>query len=150
MSDEGNYKVKLRYYDSTESVVADRWKTDDAEYEMDASDLDMSISVGDKVVAWWNSQRGSFIPCGGGGGGSPLKFAQLLSTMNAGGTAHAQPLKYDEATDTLIVDESASPILLYDFTMVSGGFDTGTQVRYDVDEGGRNAVTFPPCLVMME
>ena len=85
----------------------------------------------------------------GGGGGGTFDFAVLLSTLNCGGAAQAQPLKYDEVLQTLVVDEDADPILVFDYTMTSGGFDVDTRLRHE-SYSGHNVATFPPCMIQME
>ena len=49
------------------------WKTksnENEKWKLDASDLDVDISVGDKINAYWHEQRGMFIPLIGGKGTS--------------------------------------------------------------------------------
>lgn len=56
----GLYLGKVRWHDHVSEV----WRTDDDEtpYEIDASDLGLALSVGDKLTCWWNAQRSMFIP----------------------------------------------------------------------------------------
>jgi hypothetical protein len=57
-SDSGMFLGRVRWYDSTEEI----WKTDNDDYEIDASDLDMTIAVGMRLTCWWNDQRSMYIP----------------------------------------------------------------------------------------
>lgn len=55
------YYVQQRFYDHYNT----QWRTDNLinEWEMDASDYeDLTFEVDDKVVAYWDAQRGMFIP----------------------------------------------------------------------------------------
>lgn len=54
----GLYRCKLRYYDAD----AGAWASQDDEWDLDAHDLGLSFSVGDRVPAFWDDQRGAFIP----------------------------------------------------------------------------------------
>ncbi len=66
VSDQGGnlYTGQFRYYDHT----AGQWQTNTEHpgWDVDASDIATTISVSDKVVCYWNEQRGAFIPicCG--------------------------------------------------------------------------------------
>jgi len=64
----GCYLVNLRYYDENEAHESDRWKTQDGDsgYTLDGNSVEKTFSVGDKVGAYWDEQRQSFIPSGGG------------------------------------------------------------------------------------
>jgi hypothetical protein len=83
-SDEGGglYRVRIRWYNSDTPA----WETDTSiEYDLDANDLDLDLRVGDKLVAYWDEQRGMFVPTGGSGGGT---LAGVLDTdLAPGGTA---------------------------------------------------------------
>lgn len=70
---EGRYTCEVRWFDETydrtgvagtDDAVALGWATDEGhEWELDASDLWWSLLEGDLLVAWWDAQRGAFVPC---------------------------------------------------------------------------------------
>lgn len=62
--DSGLYLIKFRWYSNDNA----EWKTDDKEWELDANDFDRSLEVGDKLVAFWDRQRGMFVPANTGRG----------------------------------------------------------------------------------
>src|SRR5690606_18836779 len=66
------YKCKYRYYDPTVEDEEDRWKTDDdaGEFDLDAESVEIDLSKNDVLCAWWDPQRGAFIPLKSEGGGS--------------------------------------------------------------------------------
>jgi len=54
------YLVRPRYYKSEVGY----WDLDvSAEWILDARDMELDLAVGDKVVAYWDRQRGAFVPC---------------------------------------------------------------------------------------
>ena len=54
---EGMWTVKFRYYDGT------AWQTEETNvWVLDANGLGISLEIGDKVTAYWDSQRGTFVP----------------------------------------------------------------------------------------
>jgi len=52
------YRCNLRYYSHSQS----KWKSQTKEWQLDASALGMTFTVGDIVIAYWQEQRGKFIP----------------------------------------------------------------------------------------
>ncbi|MCK9570118.1 hypothetical protein M0R72_14335 [Candidatus Pacearchaeota archaeon] len=52
------WMIKLRFWSTAEA----KWKSGTDEYKLDASDTDGSLSVGSKLIAFWNIQRGMFVP----------------------------------------------------------------------------------------
>lgn len=77
-SENGLYLGKVRYWDANTS----EWKTHDDEYMLDVSDAGSSPGVGDKIVCYWNRQRGMFVPCGAVG----LTPFELYDDITPGGT----------------------------------------------------------------
>ena len=72
----GLYLGKIRWY----STADEEWKTDDKEWELDASDVGLRLSVGDRLVVWWDAQRGMFIPADSHRHARPL--LDLAGTMS--------------------------------------------------------------------
>jgi len=60
-SDSGLYLCKIRYYDSTD----EEWKSQDKEWQLDATAIGASLSVDDVVIAYFHQQRGMFVPVSG-------------------------------------------------------------------------------------
>ena len=90
-----------------------------------------------------------FIDQPSNGTATAFNLATLTGTLVSGGVAMAQPKKFDAATKTWIVDEAAATIAVYDATMTSGGFNAGTDVRYD-EKDGEYFAAYPPCIIQME
>lgn len=57
---DGIYRCKLRYY----SFLNNSWASQTKEWRLDASEMGAGLSLGDRVVAFWDDQRGTFIPTG--------------------------------------------------------------------------------------
>jgi len=57
------YLCRPRYFDPTQEV-GERWTTDtvDNEYDLDATSVEIELEVGDILSAWWDPQRGAYIP----------------------------------------------------------------------------------------
>lgn len=73
--DENYLTIKMLYFDRTEANADDRWKPDEegGEYELDP--LGNTYSEGTKLSAYWDDQRGAFLPLASvGGGGSIMHF----------------------------------------------------------------------------
>ena len=68
-----------RWWDEIEQ----QWKTEDNVENLDASDTTLRPSIGDKVVAYWDKQRGQFVPISGGS--FTLNWFQISSGFIAGG-----------------------------------------------------------------
>ena len=66
-SGDSIYFCKLRYYQHTSTSALGTWKNQDKEWLLDAKGIDASLNVGDHLSAWWDEQRGAFIPCFSGG-----------------------------------------------------------------------------------
>ena len=57
--DSGLYKGKIRWY----SAKDEEWKTDDSlEPQLDARDTNLLFYKNDRVVCYWDAQRGRFVP----------------------------------------------------------------------------------------
>lgn len=54
----GFYLCKVRYWNSGDS----KWYSQDKEWDLDACGLELKLDVGDKLVVWWDEQRGMFVP----------------------------------------------------------------------------------------
>lgn len=50
-------KGKIRYYDHS----AEEWTEHEKEWDLDVGGLDLDVSSGDYLTAWWNNQRGMFV-----------------------------------------------------------------------------------------
>lgn len=61
---DGTYKCYDRYYDEDLTTTLKWDKDDSSEVDLDATDAPMEYQKGDKVVAYWDGQRGMFIPIG--------------------------------------------------------------------------------------
>lgn len=58
---DGLFRCLLRYWNDAEK----KWATShDKEWPLDAEDLGQQFAVGDKVIVYWDEQRGAFIPVG--------------------------------------------------------------------------------------
>lgn len=75
--DENYLTIKMLYFDPTEEVAADRWKLDEegGEYQLDP--LDSSYTIDTELTAYWDDQRGAFVPLAAGTSG---QFAVVLPT----------------------------------------------------------------------
>ncbi len=78
------YKVKRRFWDKSAST----WLTYGREYDLDSSELDMTLGVDDKIVAYWDSLREMFVPTGGTEESGPssaieFKLTEVLTTIMA-------------------------------------------------------------------
>jgi len=81
-----SYQVRMRYYDTDDN----EWKTnaDDESFCMDASEFGDPFSVGDVLVAWWDPQRGAFVPGNvsgindSTGVSNATKFARVTNGLN--------------------------------------------------------------------
>ncbi len=137
-ADSGLYLGRIRTYEFDD----ENWEIDDDEneYEIDATSLDTTnlgakFSVGDKVVAYWDPQRGMFVPvhlvgfdrCNavlkGGISGSGNKTVDAVVA-----TRGASPLTDPtDATEELTVSNN-----LFEFD----GDDDGTcKIEYNLDSG---------------
>ena len=71
---EDHYRVVSRYWD----VITQSWKSGNSSssrgFILDASDTDQSFEVDDKVQAYFNPQRGAYIPLTAGGGSQRIEF----------------------------------------------------------------------------
>ena len=95
-SGSGFYLIKFRYW----NTVDDEWAVDDDhEYELDTSDSDDAYAVGDKLVAYWDTQRRMFVPLKSAVSGD---WFQLLTDLD-GETygAYANPGSYNTTTGFL-------------------------------------------------
>jgi len=65
-------EIRPLYYDSDSAT----WKLNDKSgpYCLDPSVFDLSFSTGDQLVAFWNSQRGMFLPLNPGSGCDTIHF----------------------------------------------------------------------------
>ncbi len=55
---EGIYKGKMRYF----SHGGEEWKEKDREWDLDTNGLEIAVSVDDFIMAYWDEQRGMFVP----------------------------------------------------------------------------------------
>lgn len=62
------YRVVVRYWDPVSSSWATSSREGNKGYRLDATDTDLSFDVDDKIQAFYNAQRGAYIPLLGGGG----------------------------------------------------------------------------------
>ncbi len=95
-ADSGLYLGRRRWYSHVSSI----WQIDDMDYEIDASDVGLTLNVGAKVVAFWDAQRGMFILT------SSIGFDRcnaLLKGALASGDATA-------TVDNVVATRGASPL----------------------------------------
>ena len=74
--DSGLYLGKIIYY----SFDSGKWKNDETkEWILDERGINTppTYSVGDKLVAYWDAQRGAFIPVGGASGDNSTHWGKL-------------------------------------------------------------------------
>ncbi len=93
--DSGLFLVKFRWYSFDDA----EWKTDDKEFELDATELTTKLELEDKLVAFWDQQRGMFVPVEQDQG----KYFELSDPLEPGGTAPAFPRNWngtEYVTDT--------------------------------------------------
>lgn len=76
------YRIVARYWDNTTR----EWATEDSEgdkgFSLDATDTGQSYGVGDRIQAYYDAQRGAYIPLAAAGGNEIIKF-RILSTSPA-------------------------------------------------------------------
>lgn len=82
---ENLYRMVPRYWDNTSG----EWKTDNSTgnrgYSLDATDSDQTYSVEDKVQAYYDVQRGTYLPLAAGGSGAPrIRFTILSADFTVG------------------------------------------------------------------
>jgi len=93
--DSGLYLCKVRYYDPGDLT----WKSQDREWQLDATAINISLDVGKLVTAYWHQQRGMLIPIVA----DEILHFELKYDLAPGGSARAYLLKWDG--DSLEVDE---------------------------------------------
>jgi len=65
-STTGLYKVYLYYYDKSRdsgNMSSAGWRRDCIEYDLDARQQGLRLYAGQRVTAYWDDQRGTFVPC---------------------------------------------------------------------------------------
>jgi hypothetical protein len=83
---DGMYKCSYRYYAPGDSGATDDWVTADGECDLDARALDITLSEGDKIVAYYDRQRGAFVPCASvAAESSPIIRVTIMTTAIVGG-----------------------------------------------------------------
>ena len=121
----GRYKGHRLWYSETD----EEWKITDETFEddldedgnyiaeedatrkewfIDASGTDVGLKVGDKVICFWDAQRGMFIPLQSGEG---IRRFELKDALTPGGNATAHPLDKNDTVDTEVDNEFE----VYDF-----------------------------------
>jgi len=103
--EDGYYKGKTRWWDSAE----EEWKNNDTEYQIDTTDSVVSCGVGDKIVAYWDKQRGMFLPCSSP---SLIPF-ELYGDLTPGDSAEAWAMK-DDGDGNPVRDEATDKVTVYD------------------------------------
>ncbi len=143
--DSGMYLGKVRYFEFSETKYTGEWKTDDEqEWELDASGLGVSFSVGDKLVAWWDAQRGMFVPCFS----SSLTPRILYDDAVPGGTdINAYPVLADMTADTAatkVLVQNTHPGNFRGYGDAHTGFDatTAAKVWTTVDLAGKEQIVY--------
>lgn len=97
----GLYTVFLRYYSTLED--ANTWLTnEDTEYNLDASELGTEFVEGDKLVAFWNPQRGQYTPAGATGVSGTI----IIKTPADGIPARVGTLTGKAICETFQIDET--------------------------------------------
>lgn len=100
---DGIYQCRLRYYDTNEMNEQNRWKTDSeaGEYYLDANSLGISLDIDDVLVAYWDPQRGAYIPMK-----SEIGSNEILGTVDnceCGGCVGSGAI-----TDCAVIDEATN------------------------------------------
>jgi len=87
--DSGCHACIMRYFDHADGT----WKDDDTQRMIDPTDVDLTLSVGDKVLAYWNEQRQAFVPLAGVGA---VKFRRFIlrTDLEPNTWAVAEQLEY--------------------------------------------------------
>lgn len=120
---KGLCKGKARWYSHRD----EEWKSKGKEWRLDAAGTGMSPAVGDKLVAWWDEQRGMFVPISGGTASTQAYFARLTEDLLCNQSAEARLYKSSNppaSNPTL----SSETITVYDAFLPSGELFANTDV----------------------
>lgn len=133
------YLGKIMWYSHDDS----EWKdTETKEWPIDVGGLEgFTFAEGDRVVCFWDEQRGNFIPAGSAGGG--ISWGKLDGDLTVGGTQIVSLYSGGPAVANILdtgknVTAGAPPFL------TSGQLDSGDWVLIE-NIGGFWWVTGAPC-----
>jgi hypothetical protein len=111
--DEDMRTIELMYYDTATST----WEKDAQQGPWPLDPLDLDAAVGDDFIAYFDIQRGAYLPVGGaGGGGDLIGFTITSVDCLAGtvGTTDASIVRYTQCT-TPPGDDEYGEYTIYDF-----------------------------------
>jgi len=118
LNDSGLYLCKMLYFEPSDSDgYVGEWKTQDQEWQLDATAAGMNLAVGDHVNAYWHQQRGMFLVVGGEGGMYIAKpqtsdGIPALTNDNEPGKADCDIYRIDPDTEELVAveDDDGNPV----------------------------------------
>lgn len=147
---EKMYDIVPRVFDSGQSARADQWGDHDtAVWILDAYDTDLTFSVGDRVDAYYHSQRGVFLPIARGewcialtpGGGIPVRNGTTPGSANCG-------LFHIDANGALTarLNSEGTPLGDTIYHIGTSSAVTGsTYIQYKTQPNGRKVADWEDC-----